>query len=103
MIPRNNLSRAATQLALRQAGCARLAQGRGFASAASSGAFEGADAAGVRIASRESHAPTTKLAVVAKAGTRYQPLPGLTAGLESFAFKVREPMAPPSCFETRPY
>merc|ERR1712137_1240463 len=29
----------------------------------------------------------TKLAIVSKAGTRYEPLPGLTLGLQSFAFK----------------
>ena len=32
--------------------------------------------------------PTTTLALVAKAGTRYQPLPGFTDALEKFAFKV---------------
>jgi ubiquinol-cytochrome c reductase core subunit 2 len=30
----------------------------------------------------------TKLAIVSKAGTRYEPLPGLSLGLQSFAFKV---------------
>jgi ubiquinol-cytochrome c reductase core subunit 2 len=44
---------------------------------------------GLKIAARDGHGPTTKLAVIAKAGTRYQPLPGLTVGLEEFAFKVR--------------
>jgi ubiquinol-cytochrome c reductase core subunit 2 len=44
---------------------------------------------GVKVASRDVAGPTTKLAVVAKAGTRYQSLPGLTSGLEQFAFKVR--------------
>lgn len=43
---------------------------------------------GLKVASRDAHGPTTKLAVVAKAGTRYQPLPGLTVGLEEFAFKA---------------
>jgi ubiquinol-cytochrome c reductase core subunit 2 len=40
------------------------------------------------VASRDIHGPTTTLAIIAKAGTRYQPLPGLTVGLEEFAFKV---------------
>lgn len=31
--------------------------------------------------------PTTQLAIVSKAGTRYEPLPGLTIGLQNFAFK----------------
>ena len=51
--------------------------------------FEPTDVAGLKVAVKPSHGPTTKLAVVAKAGTRYQPLPGLTVGLEEYAFKVR--------------
>ncbi|KAF6821470.1 cytochrome b-c1 complex subunit 2 [Colletotrichum musicola] len=87
MISRPSLARPAQQ-ALRHSSCARTISGRRFASAAAgSGAFETADAGGVKVAARDSHGPTTKLAIVAKAGTRYQPLPGLTAGLESFAFK----------------
>jgi hypothetical protein len=43
---------------------------------------------GIKVASRDVSGPTTKLAVIAKAGTRYQSLPGLTEGLEQFAFKV---------------
>lgn len=50
--------------------------------------YESGDASGVKVASRDVFGPTTKLAVIAKAGTRYQTLPGLTAGLEQFAFKV---------------
>ncbi|CAK7273299.1 ubiquinol-cytochrome c reductase core subunit 1 [Sporothrix epigloea] len=42
---------------------------------------------GVTVVSKDAQGPTTKLAIVAKAGTRYQPAPGLTAGLEEFAFK----------------
>lgn len=59
--------------------------------AASSGSFsyETGDAAGVKIASRDLPSPTTHLAVVARAGARYQPLPGFADGLEKFAFKVR--------------
>ncbi len=75
-----------------------LAQRRGFAAASPAPAgstsswFEStADVAGVKVASRDAHGPTTKLAVVVKAGTRYQPLPGLTVGLEEYAFKVRLP------------
>ncbi|TDZ34737.1 Cytochrome b-c1 complex subunit 2 [Colletotrichum spinosum] len=87
MISRPSLARSAQQ-ALRQSSCARTISGRRFASAsAGSGTFETADVGGVKVAARDSHGPTTKLAIVAKAGTRYQPLPGLAAGLESFAFK----------------
>ena len=57
---------------------------------AASGSFsyETGDAGGVRFASRDLPGPTTHLAVVAKAGTRYQPLPGFSEGLEKFSFKV---------------
>lgn len=68
-------------------------QRRGLAAAAVSGStsfsYETADVAGIKTASRDIAGPTTKLAVVAKAGTRYEAAPGLTTGLEQFAFKVR--------------
>ena len=54
---------------------------RGLAAAVS-------DVGGVKVASRDVAGPTTKLAVISKAGTRYQSAPGLTSGLEQFAFKV---------------
>lgn len=61
---------------------------RGLASAASgSFSYQTGDAAGVKIASRDLPGPTTHLAVVAKAGTRYEPLPGFSDALEKFAFK----------------
>lgn len=63
---------------------------RCFASPASgSFSYETGDAAGVKIASRDLPGPTTHLAVVAKAGTRYEPLPGFSEALEKFSFKVR--------------
>lgn len=64
---------------------------RGLAAAVSgstSFSYENADVGGVKVASRDVAGPTTKLAVIAKAGTRYQSAPGLTNGLEQFAFKV---------------
>lgn len=87
MISRSTLTKSAQQ-AVRRSGSIQPLQRRGFAAAASSGAFETTDVSGLKVASRDAHGPTTKLAVVAKAGTRYQPLPGLTVGLEEFAFKV---------------
>ncbi|KAF2811929.1 LuxS/MPP-like metallohydrolase [Mytilinidion resinicola] len=59
---------------------------------AASGSFQyqTGDASGVKIASRDLAGPTTTLALVAKAGTRYQLLPGLTEGLEKFAFRGTE-------------
>ena len=91
MASRSVLARNA-QLAFRRSGCVPTQQRRGFAAAASSSSsFETSEVGGIKVASRDAHGPTTKLAVVAKAGTRYQPLPGLTVGLEEFAFKVRLP------------
>ena len=91
MISRSSL----TRLALGSARSARVHQVRGFAAAAPGpSSFETFDTAGVKVASRDDHGPTSKLALVVKAGTRYQPLPGLTVGLEEFAFKVELAGAP---------
>jgi ubiquinol-cytochrome c reductase core subunit 2 len=57
-------------------------------SGSTSFSYESTDVNGIKVASRDIAGPTTKLAVVAKAGTRYQSLPGLTSSLEEFAFKV---------------
>jgi len=91
MISRSAIGQNA-QLALRRQCCAQPASRRGFVAAVSgstSFSYESADVGGVKVASRDVTGPTTKLAVVAKAGTRYQSLPGLTSALEQFAFKVR--------------
>lgn len=84
------LSRSSLATAARRSLAAQSAQKRTFAAAASasSGAFQTSDVSGLKVAARDTQGPATKLALVAKAGTRYQPLPGLTAGLEEFAFKV---------------
>lgn len=88
MICRPALTRG-SQLALRSQGAAKLAQ-RGFASAAATAAsYEPTDISNVKVASRDDGGPTTRLAIVAKAGTRYEPLPGLAVGLEEYAFKAR--------------
>ncbi|KEF54711.1 ubiquinol-cytochrome c reductase core subunit 2 [Exophiala aquamarina CBS 119918] len=63
-------------------------QTRGLAAAASgSFQYETGDASGLKYASRDLPGATTTLTVVAKAGTRYQPLPGYSDALEKFAFK----------------
>ena len=87
MLSSSCLARNAQQAA-RRSGVQAL-QRRAYAAAASSSSFETGDVSGLKVASRDLGAPTTKLAVVAKAGTRFQPLPGLSAGLGEFAFKVR--------------
>jgi len=63
---------------------------RGLAAPASgSFSYETGDAQGIKFASRDIPGPVSTLAIVAKAGTRYAPVPGLTEALERFAFKVR--------------
>jgi ubiquinol-cytochrome c reductase core subunit 2 len=57
-------------------------------SGSTSFSYDNSDVGGVKVASRDVAGPTTKLAVIAKAGTRYQSAPGLTAGLEHYAFQV---------------
>ncbi|TVY88427.1 Cytochrome b-c1 complex subunit, mitochondrial [Lachnellula willkommii] len=91
MISRSAIGRNA-QLALRRQCCAKPAPSnrRGLAAVSTgstSFSYESADVGGIKVASRDVAGPTTSLAVVVKAGTRYQPLPGLTVGLEGFAFK----------------
>ena len=82
--------------ALREQGRAYRTR-RGLASAASgSFTYETGETAGIKFASRDLPGPTTHVAVVAKAGTRYQPMPGFTDALEQFAFKVS------SIFNTAP-
>lgn len=92
MISRSAIGRPA-QLALRRGSCVQQpANRRGLAASVSgstSFSYQSSDVNGLKVASRDVAGPTTKLAIVAKAGTRYQPAPGLTAGLEQFAFKVR--------------
>jgi ubiquinol-cytochrome c reductase core subunit 2 len=91
MIARSSIGRTA-QLAVRRQSCAQPVNRRGLAAAVSgstSFSYKNADVNGVKVASRDVAGPTTKLAVIAKAGTRYQSLPGLTTGLELFAFKVQ--------------
>ena len=80
------------QCILRRQCQARLGDRRGLAAAASgSFNYQVGDASGLKFASRDLPGPTTHLAVVAKAGSRYQPLPGWSDGLEQFAFKVCKP------------
>ncbi|KAF2024723.1 LuxS/MPP-like metallohydrolase [Setomelanomma holmii] len=89
MFSRSTACRGAQRAARLQA--ARQSQRRGLASPASgSFQYEAGEAKGVKFASRDFAGPTTTLALVAKAGTRFQPLPGLTEGLSNFAFRGTE-------------
>lgn len=95
MLSRNTVARQ-TQRAIRQQ-CTPATR-RGLAAPASgSFQYETGDAQGIKFASRDMAGPTTQLALVARAGTRYEPLPGLSLGLQSFAFKVSQPSMPPTC------
>lgn len=87
MISRTSLGRNA-QAALRCQCHIKPSNRRSFAAAASgSFSYETGDASGIKFGSRDLPGPTTHLAVVAKAGTRYQAFPGFSDGLEQFAFK----------------
>ena len=92
MISRSAIGRH-RQLALRRQYRAQPVNKRGLAvgvPGSTSLSYDTSEVAGVKVATRDVAGPTTKLAVVSKAGTRYQLLPGLTTGLEHFAFKVRK-------------
>lgn len=94
MISRSAIGRA-TKLTLRRGCCVQPANRRGLAASVQGStafSYESSDVAGIKVASRDVAGPTTKLAVVAKAGTRYETVPGLTNGLEQFAFKVNTPI-----------
>ncbi|GAB7365021.1 hypothetical protein MBLNU230_g5803t1 [Neophaeotheca triangularis] len=61
---------------------------RGMAAPASgSYMYQTGESNGIKIASRDIPGPVGTLAIVSKAGTRYEPMPGLTEGLEKYAFK----------------
>lgn len=59
--------------------------------------YDVSEASGVKLANREVEGPTGTLALVAKAGSRYQPFPGFADALDRFAFKVGPP---PSSIES---
>jgi len=88
MLSRSALGRQ-TQRAVRQQ-WQQPASRRGLAAPASgSFQYETGNAAGVKYAARDMPGPTTHLALVSQAGTRFETLPGLTVGLQTFAYKVR--------------
>lgn len=88
MLSRSALGRQA-QRAVRQQ-CQIPASRRGLAAPASgSFQYETGTATGVKYAARDMPGATSQLAIVSQAGTRYETMPGLTVGLQTFAFKVR--------------
>jgi len=46
------------------------------------------DAAGVKVAAADFGQPTSAVTILVKAGSRYEPKPGVANVLKNFAFKV---------------
>lgn len=90
MLSRSTFSRNAPRALQKQCSATGVSSRRGMASAATPGLqYDVSESAGVKVANREVAGPTSTLALVAKAGPRYQPVPGFSDALEQFAFKVR--------------
>ncbi|PYI12146.1 ubiquinol-cytochrome C reductase complex core protein 2 [Aspergillus sclerotiicarbonarius CBS 121057] len=88
MLSRSTFSRNAPRALQKQCSAAGASSRRGMASAATPGLqYDVTESAGVKVANREVAGPTGTLALVAKAGSRYQPVPGFSDALEQFAFK----------------
>ncbi|KAB8072847.1 Metalloenzyme, LuxS/M16 peptidase-like protein [Aspergillus leporis] len=88
MLSRSTFSRNAPRALQKQCSAAGVNSRRGMASAAPTGLqYDVTEAAGLKLANREVAGPTATLALVAKAGPRYQPFPGFSEALEQFAFK----------------
>lgn len=88
MLSRSALGRNAPRALRKQ--CAANTR-RGFATPATPNfSYDVSEAAGVKVANRAVNGPTATLALVAKAGPRYEPFPGFSTALEQFAFKVRD-------------
>lgn len=67
---------------------------RGYATPSSS-LFSVQDANGVKIATSDTAAPTSAISLVIKAGSRYEPAPGVAHVLKNSLFKVRFRLASP--------
>ncbi|KAK6341039.1 ubiquinol-cytochrome c reductase core subunit 1 [Orbilia brochopaga] len=86
---RNAVARGAPRQCLKSSSLLPLRHARTFASPASTlPTYEVSEANGVKVVSKDTGSPTASLAVVIRAGSRYQPLPGLAHALEHFAFKA---------------
>lgn len=85
MIARSAISRQA-QRAVRQSWTQST---RGYAAASGSFQYQTADSNGIKIASRDIAGPVSTVALVSRAGTRYETWPGLAEALDRYAFRVR--------------
>ncbi|KAF9885606.1 ubiquinol-cytochrome c reductase core subunit 1 [Aspergillus nanangensis] len=86
MLSRSTLSRNAPRAL--QTSVVGASSRRGMASATQGIQFDVSESSGVKVANREAAGPTGTLALVAKAGSRYQPFPGFADALSEFAFKT---------------
>ncbi|KAI9933352.1 hypothetical protein ASPWEDRAFT_185518 [Aspergillus wentii DTO 134E9] len=88
MLSRSTFARNAPRALQKQCSAASASSRRGMASAVTPGLqYDVSESSGLKIANREVSGPTSTLALVAKAGSRYQPFPGFSDVLEHFAFK----------------
>ncbi|THC93514.1 hypothetical protein EYZ11_007005 [Aspergillus tanneri] len=88
MLSRSTFSRSAPRALQRQCSAGAASSRRAMTSAATPGLqYDVSESAGVKVANRDGAGPTGTLALVAKAGPRYQPFPGFSDALEYFAFK----------------
>ncbi|KAF3902047.1 hypothetical protein AA313_de0208386 [Arthrobotrys entomopaga] len=89
MLPaRNALTRGASRQWLKSSSLSPIRHTRAFASPAPAPfTYQISDAAGTKVVSKDTGSSTASLAVVIKAGSRYQPLPGISHALEHFAFR----------------
>jgi ubiquinol-cytochrome c reductase core subunit 2 len=85
MLSRSSFARNAPRALQKQCSVTAASGRRGMASATQ---FDVSESSGVKVANRETAGPTGTLALVAKAGSRYQPFPGFAEALDEFAFKV---------------
>ncbi|KAF2207773.1 hypothetical protein CERZMDRAFT_62517 [Cercospora zeae-maydis SCOH1-5] len=86
MIARSAISRQ-TQRALRQSWTQST---RGYAAASASFQYQTAESNGIKIASRDIAGPVSTVALVSRAGTRYETWPGLAEALDRYAFRSTE-------------
>ncbi|KAL4894627.1 Metalloenzyme, LuxS/M16 peptidase-like protein [Aspergillus ambiguus] len=84
MLSRSSFARNAPRALQKQCSVTGASGRRGMASATQ---FDVSESSGVKVANRETAGPTGTLALVAKAGSRYQPFPGFAEALDEFAFK----------------
>ncbi|KAF8468343.1 Metalloenzyme, LuxS/M16 peptidase-like protein [Kalaharituber pfeilii] len=90
MLGRRSLSRATNQWLRAAPKAPKCSRNMAAAANVNPFQFEASEAQGVKIASRDDGAPTTSLALVIRAGSRYESAPGLAHALQHFTWKNTE-------------